>query len=143
MRIKSWHLLFVLAAVILLLGHVYRQATRLPEEYRIDLEKVAYVRIISNQDDSQEITLDSREDMAPLISAYNSGINYRAAARGDAYPMEMVVELLSGGTFSIGNSSPRVFWVSVEREGTLHEFKMNSRSLGREFGFLRKHFNPS
>lgn len=143
MRIKSWHLLFFLAAVILLLGYFYRQATRLPEEYRIDLEQVAYIRVISNQDDIREITLDSREDMAPLISGYNSGINYREAARKTAYPMEMVVALIDGDTYSIGNSSARVFWVSVQREGALHEFRMNSRSLGREFGYLRKQFNPS
>jgi hypothetical protein len=39
MRLKSGHLLFILAAVILVLGIFYRQATSLPANYRIDVEK--------------------------------------------------------------------------------------------------------
>ena len=143
MRLRSGHLLFILAAIIFVLGIYYRQATSLPANYRIDVEQVAHVRVLSKQPDSRELRLEDKKEFEPLVTAYNSGINYREAKRGNSFQMEMVVELKNGDTFLIGNSSARIFWVAVERDGTRHEFKMNSRSLGREFGLLSHQLNPS
>jgi hypothetical protein len=143
MRLKSGHLLFILAAAILILGIFYRQATGLPADYRINVEQVAYVRVFSNQPGSLELMLEDKQDFESLITAYNRGVNYREARRGTSFQMEMVVELKNGDTYLIGRSSARIFWVSVETAGTSHEFKMNSRSLGKEFGLLRPQLNPS
>jgi hypothetical protein len=141
MRVKSGHLLFILAAVILVLGIFYRQATSLPADYRIDVEEVVSVQIFTR--DSHELLLEDKQDFEPLIRAYNSGINYRETKRGTSFAMEMVVTLKNGDIYLIGSTAARVFWVAVEREGTRHEFKMNSRSLGREFGLLRQQISPS
>jgi hypothetical protein len=45
--------------------------------------------------DSHELLLEDKQDFEPLITAYNSGINYRKAS-GGPFSMEMVVSSKMG-----------------------------------------------
>ncbi len=141
MRINIWHLLFILAALILLVGQVYRHATRLPSEYLIPVHEVVHIQVAPyTREGAEPLIISEEEEIEAIIEAYNSAINYRESGWGTMPGLEMTVELTGGDTFFIRDYTSRVFWVSVEREGKTHEFRVGSRELGREFARLRQHF---
>lgn len=138
---KAWHLLIILIALILLAGQIYRQATSLPRQFLIDRDEVVRIQAAPyGEVGTEPLVIQGEEEAEAIIRAYNQGTNYRESLWGRRPRLEVSIELENGETFRIRDYSPQVFWVTVERQGASHEFRISSRPLGREFNRLAEKF---